>query len=486
MVEPEFVTGLRAALRREAPHVGPELFHTAAERGLCFTNPDGSTRPLPIAATPVVLPKAELDRRVALAGHLAAAALKVSRATLESSAAESLLGGLSPLERTLARATFARADALVTTRVDFFVGDAVRALEVNATIPAMQGYSDIATQTFLEILGRRWRLPEATVASLRAANGSNALALYRALLDGYQTVRKGRAPERIALLCRRNDAQLTEQLYLRDRFRDFGADADVVHPDQLSGDDAVRAHGKVYDLVYRHLFVRRLEEPGLQGADSVRALLAEPNGTRAVVLNPPASQVEEKLTFALMSQALEDGALARAARLEPAELDAIAASVPWTRPFFDGALAARVAKDPDRYVLKRSWDYGGRTVFVGRTRHEAGFQERVRAAYGADLDWPALCERAAADRKGGGFVVQELVETRPEPHVICGPGAPEALELYVDFSCFASVGLPRQPPWGGVVRGSVSHIVNLHGGGGLLPLLTEEVAKALHDAYVAT
>jgi hypothetical protein len=109
----------------------------------------------------------------------------------------------------------------------------------------------------------------------------------------------------------------------------------------------------------------------------------------------------------------------------------------------------------------------------------------VKAAYGTELSWEALCARALADRKGGGFIVQELVETQPEPHVICEGNSQTPVDLYVDFSTYASVGLAKQPPWTGVCRGSVSHIVNLHGGGGLLPLLSEEVAKSLRHAVLA-
>jgi hypothetical protein len=472
---------LLAALTQDAKHFGCELADTAYARGLAVTNKDdGSTKPIPITATPVILEAAELARRQALAARISSATLKMSRAVLASEARRELvLGGLSPLERSLAEATFARLDTLATTRVDFFGGAELRALEVNATIPAMQAYSDIAAHTFIEIVGRRWGAPDHLIASWQAKNGSNALALYRALLAGYAKVRPGRMPERIALLSRRNDAQLTEQRALCERFREFGADADIVHPDQLSGDDAVRAHGKTYDLVYRHVFVRRLEEAGMQGAEYVKALLAEPNGTRAVVLNPPASQVEVKAVFALLSQALEEPALAREAGLDDAELEAIRASVPWTRPFRGEELLQQVRAAPDRYVLKRSWDYGGRAVFVGRTRHEAGFAERVAAAYGERLSWEATCERAVVDRVGGGFVVQQVVDLQPERHLLCSGPAQIPTELYVDFSTYASVGLDHQPAWGGVCRGSVSHIVNIVGGGGVLPLLTTEVARAL-------
>lgn len=496
-------TELVDALERDAGRFGQQLADTAYARGLAVTNKDdGSTKPIPITATPVIIHKFELDRRQKLATLIASATVKMARAVLSGPRRGVVLEGLSPLERELALATFQNLETLVTTRVDFFGAghNRVTALEVNATIPAMQGYSDIAANTFLEVVGRTWGAPDNLIAGWQAKNGSNALALHRALLAGYAKVRKGRAnghhkpptngapvPERIALLSRRNDAQLTEQHYLCERFREWGTLADVVHPDQLSGDDAVRANGKTYDLVYRHLFVRRLEEPGMQGADYVKALLAEKNGTRAVVLNPPASQVEVKAVFGLLSEALEDHALAREATLTEEELAAINESVPWTRHFRGDALLREVSADPDRYVLKRSWDYGGRAVFVGRTRHEPGFAERVKAAYGEVLDWNALCARAVADPVGGGFVVQQVVDIQPEAHLLCSGAAQRATELFVDFSAYASVGLDAQPHWGGVCRGSLSHIVNIVGGGGVLPLLTSDAARSLlmaHRAWV--
>ena len=251
---------LLEVLRRQAVHFGPELARTAYKRGLAVTQKDGSTRPIPVTATPVILDAAEIRRRATLSAHLASATVKVTRAVLASDEKELLLGGLSPVERELTERTFANVERLATTRVDYFVDTKPRALEVNATIPAMQGYSDIAARTFIEVVARHFRYPEKALYAVISANGSNALALYRALLDGYAAERDGKMPDTIALLCRRNDAQITEQRYLCERFREFGADADVVHPDEVSGEEHFEVRGKRYDLVYRHLFTRRLEE----------------------------------------------------------------------------------------------------------------------------------------------------------------------------------------------------------------------------------
>lgn len=489
------VEQLIEALAREAKHFGPELAQTAYRRGLAVTDQEtGQTRPIPITATPVVCDAAEIQRRVGLANRLSSAGLKMARAVLAGEARELLSGAMSPIEKQVLERTAAHVERLATIRVDYFVLDgAPRALELNTTIPAMQGYSDIASNSFIEAVGRVAGMKDHHIAGLMAQNGSNALALYRALLSGFAAERPGRPPERIAILCRRNDAQITELRYLAERFAEWGSQTDVVHPDELSGERAVEARGKTYDLVYRHLFVRRLEE--IQ-SPYVQELVSTIPGPKAVVLNPPSAQVEVKTTFALLSQALEEPALVKSAGLTEEELEAIRQSVPWTRPFravpgvdADGStlrsLVERVAAEPKRYVLKRAWDYGGKAVFLGKAVGTLLFDERVQAAYGAPMTWAELCARAAEDRVGGGFVVQEVVDSQPEPHVLCTGHGVDATSLYVDFSAYGSVGIDPVPKWGGVCRGSISAIVNIMGGGGVIPLITTEVAQSLATAFKA-
>ncbi|MCE9667211.1 hypothetical protein LY474_05225 [Myxococcus stipitatus] len=482
-------------LRHQARHFAQELSQLAYKRGLAVTQQDGTTRPIPITATPVILDAAEIRRRAELSARLSSATVKMARAILGGPDAEQLLGALSPLERALAERTWKQSQRLATTRVDYFVsGGKPYALEVNATIPAMQGYSDIAARTFIEVVARHLRYPEKALPSLLALNGSNALALYRALLDGYAAERPGKMPDTVALLCRRNDAQISELRWLCERFRELGADADIVHPDEVSGDDAFEVRGKKYDLVYRHLFVRRLEQ---SPSPWVEDFLATVPGRKAVFLNPPASQVEVKSTFARLSQALAEPHLADAAGLTPEELEAIGASVPWTRVFRPGPttgpdgervddLVALVAATPARFVLKRAWDYGGKAVFLGRSQGTVPYDERVKAAYGEQLGWPELCARAATDATGGGFVVQQIVDSPPEEHLLCEQtGSVVPTSFFVDYSAYASVGLAKQPTWGGVCRGSVAEIVNIVGGGGVLPLITTEVASKLLLAWKA-
>jgi hypothetical protein len=215
-----------------------------------------------------------------------------------------------------------------------------------------------------------------------------------------------------------------------------------------------------------------------------------------VLLNPPASLVEVKATFALLSRSLAEPELAEAMGLTGEEQAAVRELVPWTRMLRPGPgvdpegqrvedLVTRVASEPKRFVLKRSWDYGGRAVFIGRSVGTPAYEERVRATYGAPLTWAELCLRAAGEQANGSFVVQELVDIAPEPHLLCTEAGVEPMSLHVDFSAYGSVGLARQPAWGGVCRGSSSEIVNIVGGGGVLPLLTSEVADKLLLAWKA-
>ena len=446
------------ALRADAPRFGEALARTAYARGLAVTKKeDGSTRPIPVTATPVVIDAAELARRQALAARISSATLKLSRWVLTGERAGLVLDGLSPLERELAKGTFARLSTLVTTRVDFFVGKTVSALEVNATIPAMQGYSDIAATTFLEEVGRAWGAPEATIAGWQAQNGSNAQALCQALLAGYRRSARGRRRARIALLCRRNDAQLTEQRYLCERFREWGADADVVYPDELSGDDAVRANGKTYELVYRHLFVRRLEETDLRGADYVKraAGRAQRHARGGVEPARLAGGGEGRVRAAVRGRGEPVAGEGRGPHRRRAGRDRPRRAVDAPLPRRG---AARDASPPIPIATCSSaagTTAGGRSS-SGRTRHEPGFAERVKAAYGEALDWNAAVRpRRGRIRWAAASWCRSWWRLNPS-RTCCA-----AARTRCPPSCtWTSPRTPRwastpQPQWGGVCRGSL-------------------------------
>jgi hypothetical protein len=215
--------------------------------------------------------------------------------------------------------------------------------------------------------------------------------------------------------------------------------------------------------------------------------LAGWNQGASLLVNPPAAQLEMKATFAQLSLLAGDPAEAARIGISGEELEAIRAAVPWTRPLHDGDgvlpdgervpnLAAAIAADPARYVVKRSWSYGGIGVFVGAEAGTAAFRERLERAFGdAVRDWPSLCSRAANE---GQYIVQQAVDTELRETTLHTPGAHAHGVMRLDYAAYASLGI-EAAAWGGVVRAAPSAIVNIVGGGGVVPLLTREVADAL-------
>ena len=479
-------------LRPLAGAYAAALAREAFSRGLVTTAPDGTQKAITPGATPVVLPGRVIAERRTLASTLARAGFQMAQATVQGPSRELLLGALSPLERRVVERSAPGTRRLAIARVDFLVSDHPAALELNATIPAMPGYSDLAAGAFLHVVGRAAGLDEAAVRRLERDNGSNVEALYRALLTA-SVQERGRPPERIAVLCRRADSQLSEVDHLVKRFGELGTETHRVYPEEASGDERFTAQGKAFDLVYRHLFVHRLSETP---SPFLEAFFAGETARGSLLFNRPAAHVEAKSNFALLSRALEDPALASAAGLGPDALEAIRRAVPWTRALAPGSargptgeavtdLVAHVAAHPESFVLKRAWDYGGKAVFIGPASDEPGFATRSEMAFGERLSWAELVRRAAKDTRGGGFVVQEVVDIPRERHLLATPAGPVEAEVFVDYSAFASVGLDPEPAWGGVVRASASRIVNIQGGGGVLPLVEESVWARVRSALRA-
>lgn len=424
----------------------------AADLGLAVTQPDGTRRPIPVGAIPVILDEVEIERRALLATHLASATAKTARWRLTGPHRDAVLDALGPAERRLVEATGDGPQELAVARVDFLDDTA---LEVNATIPAMPGYSDIAAEAWL----RSFAATGTNVERLVAANGSNTLALLHALQSLHRARRDGDA-DRIALLCRREDAQITELQYVRDRFRAAGIDTLIVHPDELAqrGDWLLHA-GRPLPLVYRHLFLSRLDAAPCPALEA--AMRSTHTGT--LVLNRPAPHLEMKSTLALLSQAVDTGTHLEAIGLSAEERSAVSDSVPWTRLLdaADRQLVESVAADPASHVVKANWSYGGNGVFVGR-------------AHSGTESWRARVERAARERRGGGFVVQRAVPRTETTQLLCTPTHTTQTRVVTDYAAFASLG--ADAPWGGVCRAANSDIVNIVGGGAVVPLLRRSVA----------
>jgi hypothetical protein len=458
----------------------------ADRRGAYVMKPDGSRVPIPPILTPKVV-GSELMRRVSSDAHLLVTGLQRLTAVLMSDPARAplrqrLFGTFTPVEAEGLASTWRSAEQLATARVDYLVDQSgvPRALEVNATIPAMQGYSDCIAEAFFRAVARERGLADAD--ALVAENGRNTDELLASLLAHH--TRLGGASDRplsIAIVHRAGDAQIGELTHYMKRWSELGHAVWLATPaDCQRGGDRAIVSGRPADLIYRHIFARRLSLD-----DEFAQMCLHPE--RWHVWNPIASHLEVKGMLGLLSAAASDPA----SPLDEDERDAARRALPWTRVLAaeptsgpDGAaladLAAFTRSEGAHLVLKRSWDYGGKSVFLGAELDDDATQARLRQITGlaGHVGWSDLTGFALSD--GDAWVVQALVPAHTERHLRVGPEGPEARDLYVDLSAYAATGTGAHPT-GGAVRAAGSRIVNILGGGGVAPLVREAVLEKLLD-----
>lgn len=465
----------------------------AAEKGLLYLAPNGP-RPIPVAFPPAIEPQNRTRGRSELVRSITAALASTARGILGGALGpqlrDELLAELAPIEREIVERRYAAPLHLATVRGDLFVDASGRdrLLEINATIPAMQAYSDMATAAFVEaavtVLGGR----EAEAAlPILEENGSNQDDLLRALLGCYRA--EGGAAERpsIALVHRPDDSQLFELRSLAARFQRMGHDARTVEAQELSlgadGRAEVVATGFRPELLYRHIFATKVDP-----ASPFAQILRAPDGH--FLFNPVDPHLEQKSLLAELSAASVDPERSELLGVSAERAALVRAHVPWTRrlrpgPSSDPAgglvsdLLDFVHKGQACLVLKRSWDFGGKGVFLGAEYGDEGSLQRAGERFGGSPSWSELVEACAAE---GGWIAQERVPLEAKTTWIArGHGAVET-EVFVDVSAYTDLS-DEQPladrPSGGVCRASPSAIVNIQSGGGVVPLLSSEAADRL-------
>jgi len=433
--------------------VGRAAARLAWDGGMTVRKPDGTVVPIPLVAEPEVLPRALLGEAAREAGLILSGAVKLARALLASGDARdraALVEPFSGLEADAMARLFEEApQPVMVARVDFLLpegGGPPRALELNATIPAMPAYADLAAHAWLRAAAAAKGLTPRQANELVAACGSHMENLRQALVAAYRDRGGAKARPSIAIVARRGDAQIGELRRRVAQFRAQGHEVRNLLPDECTPED--------WDLLYRHVWAHRVSP----ASPFARALLAP---GRYPLLNPVNGLLEAKGLFARLSECAEDAGLAARAGLDPQER-AAAARLPWTRRL-DAAVAARIKGARQGFVIKRSWDYGGKSVHLGAELEQAA--------------WEQVVDEALADGRGGGFVAQERIFAIRKPATrIAGDEVTNGL-LYRDLSTYC--GLGSSPPGGSVVRAAASPIVNILGGGGLAPVIPEDVYERL-------
>lgn len=425
----------------------------AWSQGMTVRKPDGSVVPIPLVCEPRVLPRATLVSLAAQAKAILSGAVKLAGHLVragEPRDRDALVGPFQGLERQAMEKLFAGALCpAILARVDFLVpgaGGAPKALELNTTIPAMQAYADLATHGWIRAAAARRGLPPGTADALVARCGSHMEELRETLVHFYRLRGGQREHPSIALVARPGDAQTGEQRRLAEHFRHRGHQAETMLP--------ATCEPERFDLLYRHVWAHRTPA----GAPFARALRAP---ERFVLANPVNGLLETKALFARLSECAEDERLADRAGLDDRER-AAATALPWTRRL-DHTLVPRLIAERENFVVKRSWDYGGKSVSLGAELDPKEWERRVRAA-AADPDGFIAQERIFATRAPATRIVDATLEER------------RGL-LYRDISTYT--GLLDTAPSGSVMRAAPNPIVNILGGGGLAPVVPEDVMSAL-------
>jgi hypothetical protein len=413
--------------------------------------------PITPSLTPEVIGDDELARLSSDARLLLQAAVKAARWTLGRPEGDVLYEGFTPLERACLEPV--RLARIATARVDFFrSARGAMALELNATIPAMQGYSDLIAHRWLRLVARERGVSAEQVIE---KNGSNTKDLLASIVAHYRDLGGAQEHPSILIVSRRGDSQLGELRHYERAFPALGHRTMHCFADEIDVDAAghLGARGERFDLLYRHVFARRVEE-----GTTLAKLLVDPG--KNIILNPVVSPLEVKGLLAIMQE--------RGELLADDEREAVQRAVPWTRlcrpgpsTTPDGERVADLARwaraNPARLVVKRSWDYGGKGVHIGPD----------------EADWPALIDRAAADPNL--WVLQELVPPHPVRHLLVEAAGPTWREVFVDLNAYANLGVAPRPT-GGVCRASGSKIVNIASGGGVAPFIRRSVMELLFPA----
>src|SRR3954452_17002926 len=127
---------------------------------------DARQVPIPPILSPAAIDRGHL-RDVSRQAHLITQALTRLTVDLMEDPARAplkqrLFGAFTALEAEALGSTWRKSEQLATVRVDFLVDTSgrTRALEVNSTIPAMQGYSDAIAAAFIRAVASARAMPD--------------------------------------------------------------------------------------------------------------------------------------------------------------------------------------------------------------------------------------------------------------------------------------------------------------------------------------
>jgi uncharacterized circularly permuted ATP-grasp superfamily protein len=363
--------------------------------------------------------------------------------------------GVRPEERELVAIDPGYGRSAPLSRLDsFLTPSSYQFVELNAETPAGASYADVLAEAFLELplvqrFQERWRLR-------RFHSGARLLAT---LLRCYRDAGGREAAPTIAVVDYDEVPTRVEHHLVREAFEARGIPTLVCDPRRLEfAGGKLRHQGRTIDVVYKRLLVNEL----LDRQQELGALLRAVREHAVVVVNPfRCKPLHKKAIFAVLT----DDALQPL--FTPAERDAIASHVPWTRRLVEGRTTRRgqpidlpryVVDHREELVMKPNDEYGGKGVVIGRET--------------TDGDWT----RALDEALRSSWVVQDRVEVLRQrfPQVLANGGGPggrlELRDFVVDLDPYAFDGEVE----GFLTRLSTSSLANVTSGGGQVPSFVVE------------
>ena len=237
--------------------------------------------PIPLVAEPEVLSRDALAGAAREAQAILSGAVKLARAPARSTATRAIAppsSSRSPgsRRRRWRGSSRRRRSRRWYARVDFLVpegGGAPRALELNATIPAMSGYADLAAHAWIRAAARGAREAAARGGARSSPRCGSHMERLREALVAYYRARGGtRERPSIALVARPGDAQIGELRRLAAHFRQMGHEAENLVPAECEPER--------WDVLYRHVWAHRVDPAAPVRARAPRARRGTSSRTR--------------------------------------------------------------------------------------------------------------------------------------------------------------------------------------------------------------
>lgn len=404
-------------------------------------------RPLTPYLRPHFVTRTDWDRITKICETVFGTLQKVKDAAIRDDAVLNELG-ITDIERDLVRIDPGYSHVSPTSRLDsFLTDDAYSYVELNGESPAGVAYADSATEIFQSLpVMRRFseRYPMDRLEG-RSRMLETLLTCYEEFL--------GRRPTRkptVAIVDLKDVPTQMEFELFNEYFEQNGVPTVICSPEELefSGNE-LRYKGTIIDVVYKRLLVNEY----LPIMDAYPALLTAYRRRRICMVNSFRGKlVHKKAIFAVLTNERYNHLF------DSAELDAIAAHIPWTRKFREETTENKGEKvdlvewtraNSHKLVLKPNDDYGGHGIYIGWNSSQS--------------EWDDAIAVALAD---GDYLVQERVKTAKEMFpMITDDGGWQMVEQLVDLDPLLFLGKVGSA----FTRLSSTELANVSSGGGMVP-----------------